>query len=31
MKIENRSIVKAILLSIITCGIYGIFWLYKMM
>lgn len=31
MKIENRSIVKEILLSIITCGIYGIIWLYKMM
>lgn len=26
MYIENRSIVKCILLSIITCGIYGIIW-----
>ncbi|HHX18442.1 MAG TPA: DUF4234 domain-containing protein [Clostridium sp.] len=27
---EKRSIGTAILLSIITCGIYGIYWMYKM-
>lgn len=28
--LERRSIPVAIILSIITCGIYGIFWLYKL-
>lgn len=27
MKIKQRNIVTAILLSIITCGIYGIYWI----
>ena len=27
---ERRSIVKAVIFSFITCGIYGIYWFYKM-
>lgn len=30
MSIENRSIGKCILLTFITCGIYGIIWVVKM-
>lgn len=30
MKIQRREIVTAILLSIITCGIYGIYWFIVM-
>ena len=30
MQLENRNIVKCILLSIITCGIYGIVWGVKL-
>ncbi len=30
MKIENRNIVTCVILSFVTCGIYGIIWLYKM-
>ena len=30
MNIEKRGIALAIVLSIITCGIYGIYWLYKL-
>ena len=30
MTLENRSIAKCIILTIITCGIYGIYWAYKM-
>jgi hypothetical protein len=26
MQLEKREIVKCILLSIVTCGIYGIIW-----
>lgn len=26
MQLENRSIAKCVILSIITCGIYGIVW-----
>ena len=28
--IEKRDIAKCIILSIVTCGIYGLYWLYKM-
>lgn len=28
--LQNRSIVTAIILSIVTCGIYGWVWYYKM-
>lgn len=28
-KVQKREIVKAILLSIVTCGIYGIYWFIK--
>lgn len=27
--IENRNIALCIILSVITCGIYGIYWLYR--
>jgi hypothetical protein len=27
---EKRGIVKAIIFTIVTCGIYGIYWMYKM-
>lgn len=30
MVLENRSIAKCVILSIITCGIYGYYWAYKM-
>lgn len=30
MKLENRSIAKMIILSIVTCGIYGIVWNVKL-
>lgn len=30
MGIKKRNILVAILLSIVTCGIYGIFWYYNM-
>ena len=30
MFIEKRSIPKAIIYSIITCGIYAIYWMYKL-
>ena len=30
MNIQNRNIVKAVILSIVTCGIYGLIWLYNM-
>ncbi|SHK55074.1 protein of unknown function [Selenomonas ruminantium] len=30
MGIEKRSIVKAIILSLVTCGIYALYWVYKM-
>jgi uncharacterized sodium:solute symporter family permease YidK len=30
MKIKSRSIVTAVLLTIITCGIYGIYWVIVM-
>lgn len=30
MTIEKREIALAIILSIITCGIYGIYWSYRM-
>ena len=30
MAIKQRNIVVCILLSLITCGIYGIYWAYKM-
>lgn len=29
MKGENRSVVKLIILSVITCGIYYLYWQYK--
>ena len=29
MPINKRNIAKAIILSIITCGIYGFYWAYK--
>ena len=28
--IQNRNIALCIILSIVTCGIYGFFWAYKM-
>ena len=28
--VKNRNIVLQIVLSIVTCGIYGIYWYYKM-
>lgn len=28
MKVTNRSIAKCIILTLITCGIYGIYWAY---
>lgn len=30
MNIKNRNIIVALLLSIITCGIYGIYWIWCM-
>lgn len=30
MVIQERNVAVAILLSIITCGIYAIYWIYKM-
>lgn len=30
MTIKNRNIVTAILLTVITCGIYGIYWIVMM-
>ena len=30
MNIKNRNIVTAILLTLITCGIYGIYWVITM-
>ncbi len=30
MTLENRSIVKCIILTFITCGIYGLIWAWKM-
>lgn len=30
MGIKNRNIVVAVLLSFVTCGIYGIFWCWNM-
>lgn len=30
MQLENRNIVKCILLTLITCGIYGIVWAVKL-
>lgn len=30
MKIEKRDIVKCVILSIVTCGIYGIIWIIKL-
>ncbi|BAL81885.1 hypothetical membrane protein [Selenomonas ruminantium subsp. lactilytica TAM6421] len=30
MGIEKRSIAKAIILSFVTCGIYALYWLYKL-
>ena len=29
MPIQKRSIVSVILFSIITCGIYGLYWMYQ--
>ncbi|MBQ6092168.1 MAG: DUF4234 domain-containing protein, partial [Clostridia bacterium] len=26
MKIEKRSVATCVILSIVTCGIYGIYW-----
>lgn len=31
MQITNRNIVTAIILSIVTCGIYGIYWYYMIL
>ena len=28
--VQRREIVTAIILSIVTCGIYGLYWAYKM-
>ena len=30
MYIQNKSIPMVILLSIVTCGIYGLYWIYKL-
>ncbi len=30
MKIEKRSIPLCIILSLVTCGIYGLYWMYKL-
>ena len=30
LMVQNRNIVVCILLSIVTCGIYGLYWLYCM-
>ena len=30
MKIEKRDVVKCVILSIVTCGIYGIIWAVKL-
>ena len=30
MMIKERNIAVCVVLSIVTCGIYGIYWLYKM-
>ena len=30
MTIENRSIAKCVVLTFVTCGIYAIYWAYKM-
>ena len=30
MRIEKRSIALCIMLSIVTCGIYGLYWVYKL-
>ena len=30
MVIQERNIVVAIILSLVTCGIYAIYWIYKM-
>ena len=29
MELKQRSIVVAILLSLVTCGIYGIYWMFE--
>lgn len=31
MKIEKRSVATCVILSIVTCGIYGIYWCVKML
>ena len=30
MIVEQRSIAKAVIFSLITCGIYSLYWLYKL-
>lgn len=30
MTIENRSVAKCVVLTFVTCGIYAIYWAYKM-
>ena len=30
LKLPNRNIALAVIFSILTCGIYGIYWAYKM-
>ena len=30
MMIKERNIAVCVVLSIVTCGIYGLYWLYKM-
>ena len=30
MVVQERNIAVAIILSLVTCGIYGMYWLYKM-
>jgi hypothetical protein len=30
MVVEERNVALAIVLSLVTCGIYGLYWVYKM-
>ncbi len=30
MGLKNRNVVQQILLTLVTCGIYGIYWVYNM-
>lgn len=30
MKVQSRNVITSILISLVTCGLYGYYWAYKM-